>query len=721
MNRLEDLQRRPLAQPVPPLTPAGLFNGPGDLGLEVALYQALIRPAGRLLQDAWKARRGTRAAPVLVVVQYEGRAWLCGPIGDDLPIVADREPAAIERLCRTALKQSNRHAALLFLAQALPSLETPAPGLRNEGLFALHELIEDLPKRPEWHEHKARARAAIGLEGRDLLQKLGFTIDRLDNLTLLLRGADKRLALAVLLDQSEVPEAGTPRFNSLSPVSYALSKADNENLDWVLVVQGDRLRLYPTKVGIGVGRRGRTETYVELQTSLLSDEQAAYLTLLFSADALKPQGTVHQLLDLSKRFAVNLAKDLRERIYKSVVPMLARGVAAARNLKNPKADDLDLTYRMALTILFRLLFVAYAEDRDLLPYRYHEPYRRRSLKQKAQELADHARALTPISAGTGHWDEVVRIWTAIDQGEKELQIPAYNGGLFTRDAVVSPAGAALAKINLQNEVFEPALRDLLLVDMEPVDFRSLSVREFGTIYEGLLESELSVAEQDLALDNKGSYIPLKGNAVREVAKGEIYLHDRSGARKSSGSYFTKSFAVEHLLDRALVPALDDHLARLSALSEADAADAFFDFRVADIAMGSGHFLVAAVDRVEKAFTDYLAKPDAKGAVGVRAELHRLKEAAKASLGDTAEQMTFEDSQLLRRLIARRCIYGVDLNPLSVELARLSIWIHTFVPGLPLSVLDHNLVVGNASWRWHDSGNQREIRGRKRWLFHRRCG
>jgi hypothetical protein len=695
MDFLEDLQRRPLGQAVPGLTPEGLYIGPGDLGLEVAVYLAAARPAGRLLQDAWKARRGTRAAPVFVVAMHDGRAWVCGPTGDDLPILADKEPVVIERLCRTALKQPNRHAALLFLAQALPSLETSAPGLRNEGLFALHELTQDLPKRPEWHEHKARARAAIGSEGRELLQKLGYSIDRLDNLTLLLRGGERRLALAVLLDQSEVPEAGTARFNSLSPVSYALSKADSENLDWVLVMQGDRLRLYPTKVGIGVGRRGRTETYVELQTSLLGDDQAAYLTLLFSAEALKPNGTVHRLLEDSKRFAVDLAKGLRERIYQSVVPKLARGVVAARNLRSPTADDLDLTYRMALTVLFRLLFVAYAEDRDLLPYRHHEPYRRRSLKQKAQELAEHARARTPISSGTGHWDEVVRIWTAIDQSDAELAIPAYNGGLFTRDPVVSPAGAALAKIKLPNEIFEPALKDLLLVGFEPVDFRSLSVREFGTIYEGLLESELSVAEQDLALDKKGSYVPLKGKAVREVAKGDIYLHDRSGARKSSGSYFTKSFAVEHLLDRALVPALEDHLARLSALSEADAAEAFFDFRIADIAMGSGHFLVAAVDRIEKAFTDYLAKPESKGAVGVRAELQKLKEAAKANLGDMAEQMTFEDSQLLRRLIARRCIYGVDMTMLAVELARLSIWIHTFVPGLPLSVLDHNLVNGNA--------------------------
>jgi hypothetical protein len=244
MTFLADLHRRPLAQAIPGLTPEGLYIGPGDLGMEVAVYAASTRPNARLLQDAWKARRGTRATPVLIVALHAGRAWLCGPIGESLPIQADKDPGAIERLCAAALRQPNRHAALIFLAQALPSLDTPAPGLRNEGLFALHELTQDAPRQPEWSEHKARARAAIGAEGRELLQKLGFTIERLDNLTLLLKGADRRLALAVLLDQSEVPESGSTRFSNLSPVSYAFTKADSENLDWVVAVQGDRLRLY---------------------------------------------------------------------------------------------------------------------------------------------------------------------------------------------------------------------------------------------------------------------------------------------------------------------------------------------------------------------------------------------------------------------------------------------------------------------------------------------
>lgn len=97
-----------------------------------------------------------------------------------------------------------------------------------------------------------------------------------------------------------------------------------------------------------------------------------------------------------------------------------------------------------------------------------------------------------------------------------------------------------------------------------------------------------------------------------VAKGETYLHNRSGARKSSGSYYTKHFAVEHLLDGALEPALADHFSRLSQLDDTDAAESFFDFRVADIAMGSGHFLIAAIDRIEKGMANYLVERDLPG-------------------------------------------------------------------------------------------------------------
>src|SRR3972149_664871 len=100
----------------------------------------------------------------------------------------------------------------------------------------------------------------------------------------------------------------------LPPTPHALAKADSENLPWVVVLHGDRVRLYPTQMGVGVGRRGRTETYVEVQTSLLSDVHLPFLWLLFSADALQPSGVVDALLDASKRFSGDLAVRLRERI-----------------------------------------------------------------------------------------------------------------------------------------------------------------------------------------------------------------------------------------------------------------------------------------------------------------------------------------------------------------------------------------------------------------------
>jgi hypothetical protein len=674
-----------------------LHVGPGQQGLEIAVVAASGRPADGVLHAAWEARRARRATPVLVVAIYGDHAALCGATGEKPPVHPDLNRGQAERLCREALQQPDRHAALRFLAQALPSLATRIPGIRNEGLLALHELEQGAPQRQDWPDAGTRARRTAGQQGNDLLKSLGFSMERLDNLTQLLRAGDRRTALAVLLTQSESVEASTARFNSISPISYALAKADQENLQWVIIVQGNRLRLYPTETGVGVGRRGRTETFVECQPALLSDEHLAYLWLLFSAEALKPQGSLEDLLESSRRFAGDLAERLRDRIYEEVVPRLATGISAARKVTHYTADELHLTYQMALTVLFRLLFIAYAEDRDLLPYQHNEAYRRRSLKQKAQELADADARNTTVARGETHWREVEQLWDAVAGGNPEWGVPAYDGGLFSTDPKVSPAGAKLAKVRLPNEIFEPALKGLLLIEtaensLGPVDFRSLGVREFGTIYEGLLESELSVADTNLTLDAKGTYVPAKKKQPVIVAEGEVYLHDRSGARKSSGSYFTKSFAVEHLLDRALEPALKDHFARLDKMDDAGAAESFFDFRVADIAMGSGHFLIAAIDRIEKGMGEYLSR---RAMPGVMKELAQLRTAAEKQLGELADQTQIEDGQLLRRLIARRCIYGVDINDLAVQLARLSIWIHTFVPGLPLSLLDHGLVVGNS--------------------------
>lgn len=683
------------------LTPRSLHlgkRGETNVSLEIAVFEASSRPSDGVMRSAFLARKGSRAAPVLVVVLHGRGATLCGTGSDKPPVFDAKDASQAGRLCADALERSDHHSAARYLTQAMPSLETALPGIVNEGLLSLHALTHGArdSRATERAQGVMKVLDKSDKSKKELLTALGFTSKPIDNLTELLLSGEQRTALAVLLKEGEVAESSIGRFNNLSPISYALTKADRENLPWVVMIQGDRLRLYNTK-NIGVGRRGRTETYIECQPSLLSSADIGLLWQLFSADALKDEGTIAGIMEESKRFAAGIADRLRERIYDIVVPQLAMGIAEARKLSAPSKDDIALTYEMALTVLFRLLFIAYAEDRDLLPYKGNASYQGRSLKQKAIELAKIASAGTPIGKGAHHWQEAVALWQAVSRGNKEWGVPAYNGTMFSSDAKVSKAGAALKDLELPNARFEEALRGLLLTESEetpyaPVDFRALSVREFGTIYEGLLESELSLAEQDLTMDKKGTYLPASKGDPIIVNAGEIYLHDRSGARKSSGSYYTPDFAVEHLLDGALEPALDEHLERMEGLSGADRTEQFFNFRVADIAMGSGHFLVAAIDRIERRFALWLGENKTPG---ITRELERLREAAKKELGELADTVTIEDGQLLRRMIARRCIYGVDLNAITVQLARLSVWIHSFVPGLPLSLLDHNLVHGNA--------------------------
>jgi hypothetical protein len=485
-------------------------------------------------------------------------------------------------------------------------------------------------------------------------------------------------------------------------LSLAFTRAERDNVPFVLFTRGPEIRLYAVSGYAGVGRKGQAETYVQANVALLGDDETGFLPLIFSADALLDGGTFGEVLEWSRDFSAALSVRLRERVYVDVVPGLAVAIAD-EHARHGDSGSLDEIYEETLIVLFRLLFLAYAEDRGLLPYATNAAYRRHSLKALARELAEHANANKGwADAGTTTaWATIGQLFEAVDRGNEAWGVPPYNGGLFSHDAGTSAAGAAIVKLRLTDAHFAPALEALLTEPdgngvLGPVDFRSLSVRDFGTIYEGLLESSLSKATGDLTLDAKGTYLPATNGTEVIVRRGDIYFHNQSGARKSSGSYFTKDFPVEHLLEHALEPALDKHLARLDERlrhGEDDAAATlFFDFRCADIAMGSGHFLVAAVDRIERRLAQFL---DEHPLPSVEAELDRLRASAVRQLGDSAVGYEIERRQLLRRQVARRCVYGVDRNVLAVDLARVSLWVHTFVPGLPLSFLDHNLVQGDS--------------------------
>jgi hypothetical protein len=707
---LEDYDGRSLPWAKPVGAPTAfetdrILFGNGDNALEVAIASTTLagQPKAEDLRALFKKRQANRPAPVLLAVTYAGPdqqplAAVIGTIGDPAPVTGlsvDR----VARICAAALAEPDRHAAARTADRLLIGLKDQlSPGLVNSGLFASHELRTGVPARPDWETARRAALPLLGLHGLPLVHALGYGTAPRGSAALLLTHHGHSRAIAVLLDETDVFDRPSARFGAISPIAHGLTVAAREELPWLVVLRSTQIRLYPAKPDVGVGRKGQAETYTELDLALLSDQEAAYLTLLFAPSALDPGGTAGQILATSENFAADLGMRLRKRVYEDVVPRLALAVAARMHAQSDK--QLNEAYHRTLLILFRLLFLAYAEDHGLLPYGRNPRYDRHAVKTLARDYAAEPDMMFDQHA-TSLWDDMLTVWAAVDEGNSGWDVPAYNGGLFSRDPATSPAGATLADLHLTDAEFGPALR-AMLVDLGedgtqgPVDFRSLGVREFGTIYEGLLESDLSISPTDLTVDDNGSYLPARSGDDVIVPHGQVYIHNKSGQRKATGSYFTKQFAVERLLDTALEPAIDAHLNGVRTVldqgDDAAAAEAFFDFRVADLAMGSAHFLVAAIDRIEAKFTAFLTEHPIPA---VTDELTRLAQAARAALGEHAVNVEIETGALLRRQIARRCVYGLDLNQMAVELARLGVWIHTFIPGLPMSALDHNLVVGNS--------------------------
>lgn len=681
-------------------------GGAASSPMEIATtrYTQAGEPTLVSLKRIHTLRQNQRVTPVLIAtILSDGRVSLFEPTtstSSTRPI----DLSQANRFLQAILDEATPVAARSRLQGLLQSLDTTAiPGIKNSGLFANHELRNGVPRRTDWQEACSTSQAILSLREHELISQLGYSTEGLGSHALVLTGSGIRPeAIAVMLTDREAFDANSQRF-SVSPVAYGLKMAEQAGVPWLILVRGGQLRLYPARIDLGVGRKGLAETFLELDLPQLTDDNAGYLSLIFAAPALVEGGSAFQIMASSSQYAVALGARLRDKIYEDIVPRLSVAIAnqLATNGHKMDAAGLDLAYQLTLRVFFRMLFQVYAEDRKLLPYGENERYDRHALKTIAKDIfEDPDQAFD--GASTSMWDDLAEVWRVIDTGDRAWGVPAYNGGLFASDAELNPHGAIIHEIHVSNDVIGPCLKALLLDrsddgEFGPIDFRSLSVREFGTIYEGLLESSLGLAEVDLTLDREGTWLPAKPEDVLEAKAGDVYFHNTSGQRKGTGSYFTPSFVVEHLLERSLDPALDEHLERVAELiskgDQAGAAELFFDFRVADLAMGSGHFLTSAIDHIEKKMAAFLEE-DGHQIPGVTNEVILLGNAAVEAMGDT-DMAPPEGSSLLRRQIARRCIYGLDINPIAVELARVAIWIHTFVRGLPMSSLDHNLVCANS--------------------------
>lgn len=310
------------------ITPAGYFLGGGTTPLEVALADARGRPAEADIRRVWKKRKGNTPSPLLLIVRWSGtegdRASVCGPMGDNPPVYSDRDLGQVERIAASALAEPDHHTASRFLAAYLPD-ETGA--LRNLVLFSTHHLVERVPQRSDWPHFCTKGERLLSLRRDQLMKALGFTVESRGQAAVL-RSAGNARALAVFLDDGENPDATSGRFNSMTPVSWAIASAAADNIPYVVMTRGPQLRIYTTRTGATPGRKGGTSVFLEVNLALLTAEDAGYVPLLFSAESLSEGGKFEALLAESHDYAVDLGSRLRSRVYDHAVPAIAEALIA---------------------------------------------------------------------------------------------------------------------------------------------------------------------------------------------------------------------------------------------------------------------------------------------------------------------------------------------------------------------------------------------------------
>lgn len=423
---------------------------------------------------------------------------------------------------------------------------------------------------------------------------------------------------------------------------------------------------------------------------------------------------IERALSGSTEYRVGVGDALRSQVFEAL-RLCIEGFLSHDANKLDAADDIDECRANAFTLLFRLLFVLFCEDRLLLPYGSNQSYTKAcSLSRQHHDLRD--RLLSPSS--TAVWQDWSALFDIIDQGKATYGVPAYNGGLFEADAhpflqrVELPDDYAFRVLDQLRRA--PEIPGDVSSDRVRVDYRDLAIQHLGNVYEGLLELHPRYASAPMVvIRSKGAGktsertiavaddIP-DGFAPTETtyAAGEVYLETDKGDRRASGSYYTPDHIVSYIVENTLGPLcrdIDQQLgveikgvetaykaargARREALGvdlerlRGEYDDRVLRLTVLDPAMGSGHFLLLACQ--------YLAEQIATNPHA--ADPGEPDDAA----GDEPTLMFW------KRRVVERCLYGVDKNPIAVELAKLALWLETVAVDRPLSFLDHHLRHGDS--------------------------
>ncbi|NCR99041.1 MAG: N-6 DNA methylase [Microcystis aeruginosa L311-01] len=467
-------------------------------------------------------------------------------------------------------------------------------------------------------------------------------------------------------------------------------------VDWGILTNGREWRLYYRQASSTA-----TEFYLVDLMELLEGgdrQKFPYFWLFFRQEAfikdIHGQNFLERVREGSTTYATRVGNELKELVFDRIFPDISKGFVSLNTDIQP-----DLLYEASLSLLYKLLFLLYAEARDLLPVR--GDYRDYSLLQKTREIAvkiDRQQVFSGTS--TGIYDALLSLFRIVDRGDANLAVPRYNGGLF--DMEEGRVNCFLGQYKLSDAVLAPILDKLARFEGQPIDYSFLGVRQLGSIYEGLLE-------------------------YRIVIEGEsVHLENDRGERKATGSYYTPDYIVKYIVSHTLKPILEQRARqfgdvmteiatrrqessdrRLGNLSqqglekelqrlEKKAITTLLDLKLCDPAMGSGHFLVEAVDYLTDELIQILNLYPEDNPVLTMLETTRQNIIDNLrQQGIILDSPTLEPTQLLQRVVMKRCIYGVDINPMAVELAKVSLWLHSFTVGAPLSFLDHHLRCGNS--------------------------
>ncbi len=469
------------------------------------------------------------------------------------------------------------------------------------------------------------------------------------------------------------------------PEGVLLADCHAEKVPWGIMTVGGRLRLFDAQAARGAA----SERWIDIDLLQLPPEYS-HLVGLFAPSALGEGGSWPRLVEDARDFGADLRERLDSQIRLFALPEIAQGIGdwleerEGADLNDPgvRADIQNAT----TTLLFRLLFILYAESAGHLPYR-HPGYSHNALKTLCSEA--HARQGKHDSGSHTLWNRLRTLTRGLREGDRGMDLPQYNGTLFAEDGL--EGASLLERAEIADTRLAPALVALGF-DTEDeqtgLDYTDLDIAHLGGIYEGLLALRLSLADQTYAWDSKKDrFIPAEEPGSGGIEEGFLFFQSEAGGRKSGGVYYTRQEFVRHLIRHSVVPALEEHLEQVRERARTDARAAerlLFRFRVLDPAMGSAHFLVDALDVIADHIQTFLAETPL---LPLRERLDALRAEARAESAD--------DAQLLKRLLLKHCIYGVDRSGMAVELARVALWLSSFVPGLALSYLDQNLKRGDS--------------------------